>query len=121
MKQKELPELESEMDVIIADKQTEAMVDIEDKTQVNLWLNLPDVPFNALMMMLSTTQLRILTQVSSLLKKRITVNIFENHEKKKILRARMMRAMGPGIYPSNEEITNAIWLSKIKSYIDFQL
>ena len=121
MKEKELPELEGKMDVMIADKPTEAMVDIEDKTQVNLWLNLPDVPFNALMMMLSTTQLRILTQVSSVLKKRITVNIFENHEKKKILRARMMRAMDPGIYPSNEEITNAIWLSKIKSYIDFQL
>ena len=116
MKQKEMPELEGEMDGIIADKHTEAMVDIEDRTQVNFWLNLPDVPFNVLMMLHSTTQLRILTQVSSSLKKRITVNILESHEKKKILRDRTKRtiAVGPEFFPSNEDITNAMWLSKIK-------
>ena len=122
MEEEELPELEGEMDGIIADKHTEAMVDIEDRTQVNFWVTLPDVPFNVLMMLHSTTQLRKLTQVSSLLKKRITVNILENHEKKKILRDRTKRtiAVGPEFFPSNEEITNAMWLSKIKlNVIDF--
>ena len=115
---KELPELEGEKEFIIADKPTEADTEAEDETQVllthspvNFWLNLPDVAFNVLMMMHNTTQLRILTQVSSSLKKRITVNILENPATKKILRARMERAMGPGIFPSNEEITNAMWLS----------
>ena len=113
-----MPYLKGKMDAI-ADKPTEA--DIEEKTQalftsnsVNFWQNLPDVPFNLLMMMQSTTQLRILTQVSSSLKKRIKENILERPAKKKILRARIERALGPGIFPSNEEITNAMWLSKFE-------
>ena len=112
-----MPYLKGKMDAI-ADKPTEA--DIEEKTQalftsnsVNFWQNLPDVPFNLLMMMQSITQLRILTQVSSSLKKRIKENILERPSKKEILRARIERALGPGMFPSNEEITNAMWLSKI--------
>ena len=49
-------------------------------------------------------------------------NILESHEKKKILRDRTKRtiAVGPEFFPSNEEITNAMWLSKIKlNVIDF--
>ena len=128
MDEKEMPELKGENGVIIADKTTKAMVDIEDQSQeiltsnsVNFWLNLPDVAFNALMMMHSTAQLWILTQVSSSLKKRITVNILENPATKKILRARMERAIGPGIFPSNEEITNAMWLSKIWLSLTFNV
>ena len=128
MEVKELPELEGENEFIIADKLAEANTEAEDKTKVllthspvNFWLNLPDVAFNVLMMMHNTTQLRILTQVSSSLKKRITVNILENPATKKILRARMERAMGPGIFPSNEEITNAMWLSKLDLYHLFSL
>merc|ERR1719270_308726 len=106
----ELLELEGEKEVIIADKPTEA--DTEDKTQVlltsspvNFWLKLPDVAFDVLMMMQSITQLRILTQVSSSLKKRITMNFLETSATKKILLARMERAMGPGTFASNEVIT----------------
>ena len=76
------------------------------------------------MMMHNTTQIRKLTQVSSSLKKRITENILENPAKKKILRAQMKRTMGHRFlvswFPSNEEIINAMWLSKMKSLIEFR-
>ena len=119
MEKKKLPELEGGKEVTFAEKQTEA--EIEDKTQafsisnsVNFWLNLPEVPFNALMMMHNTTQIRKLTQVSSSLKNRIKENILERPSINKILKARIERAMGPGMFPSNEEITNAMWLSKFE-------
>ena len=75
-------------------------------------LNLPDLPFSALMMMLSTTQLRRLTQVSSSWKKRIQKNILENTARQKDLRDRIEKVMGPGKLPSIEEISDAMWLSK---------
>ena len=115
-----MPELKGENGVIIADKTTKAMVDIKDQSKelltsnsVNFWLNLPDVAFNALMMTHSTTQLRILSQVSSSLKKRIKENILENPANMKILRERIERTIGPVMLPSSEEITNAIWAGKI--------
>ena len=121
----EITDLKGEMDAI-ADKPKE--VDIEDKTQVpftsnsvNFWQNLPDVPFNVLMTMQSTTQLRILIQVSSSLKKRIKENILDNPVNKKFLRARIERALGPGMFPSNEEIINAMWLSKIELSLIFDV
>ena len=123
MDEKEMPELKGENKVIIADKPTKAMVDIKDQSQelltsnsVNFWLHLPDVAFNALMMTHSTTQLRILSQVSSSLRKRIKENILENPANMKILRERIERTfIGPGMLPSSEEeITNAIWAGKIK-------
>ena len=121
MDEKEMPELKGKNGVIIADKTTKAMVDIEDQSKelltsnsVNFWLNLPDVAFNALMMTHSTTQLRILSQVSSSLKKRIKENILENPANMKIFRERIERTIGPVMLPSSEEITNAIWAGKIK-------
>ena len=92
----------------------------ENSWKLNL-LNLQDVPFDVLMMMQSTSQLRILTQVSSSLKNRIKENILERPSINKILKARIERAMGPGMFPSNEEITNAMWLSKLEqSYIFYE-
>ena len=98
------------------------MVDNGDKTpesdhalstnSYDIWLNLPDVPFNVFMMSLSITDLRRLTQVSSSWKNRITETFLKNPANQKTLRARIDRAMGPGMLPSNEEITNAMWLSK---------
>ena len=79
----------------------------------NIFLKLPDIPFNVLAMTLSITQLRSLTQVSSSLKKRITENILENQARKNDLRARIQRAMKG--YPSDEDISNARWLSKYDS------
>ena len=78
----------------------------------NIWLNLPDLPFNVFMMSQSTTQIRILTQVSSSWRKRITKNVLENLARKTELRVRSERALGPGMLPSKEEITNAMWLGK---------
>ena len=74
-------------------------------------LNLPDVPFNLFAMMLSITQLRRLTQVSSSWRKRITENILENPARKNDLRERIQRAL-KNEYPSNEDISNAMWLSE---------
>ena len=53
------------------------------------WLNLPDLAFNEIMMMIS---LRNCMQVCSSWKERITKNILENPTKKNIIRARMERA-----------------------------
>ena len=78
------------------------------------FLNLPDVPFNLFAMMLSITQLRGLTQVSSSWRKRITENLLENPARRNDLRARIQRALKNERYqyPSNEDISNAMWLSK---------
>ena len=82
------------------------MAEIEDKPD---WLSLPDLAFNEIMMMIS---LRKCMQVCSSWKERITKNILENPTKKNIIRARMERAMGPGMIPSSEDICNAKWLGK---------
>ena len=100
------------------DGDTEVVNPPEEFDHFNNFLNLPDVPFNLFAMMLSITQLRALTQVSSSLKKRITENILENQSRKSDLRAQIQRAMEPWKtwnweeYPSNEDISNAMWLSE---------
>ena len=93
----------------------------EPTSNFNFLLNLPDIPFNIFAMRLSIAQLRGLTQVSSSLKKRITENILENPVRKDELRARIRRAMKK--YPSNETISNAMWLGKddLLSYYQFSL
>ena len=93
----------------------------EPTSNFNFLLNLPDIPFNIFVMRLSIGQLRGLTQVSSCLKKRITENILENPVRKDELRARIRRAMKK--YPSNETISNAMWLGKddLLSYYQFSL
>ena len=55
----------------------------------NIYLNLPDVPFNMLIKTLSTTDLRRLTQVSFSWKRRITEIFLENPANQKTLRARL--------------------------------
>ena len=113
-----------EEDVVIDDQPTEnsnvcnvnvgdhlASPESEPRTRSNnIFLNLPDIPFTVFAMTLSITQLRVLTQVSSSLKKRITENILENQARKNNLRVQIQRAMEQ--YPSNEDISNAMWLSK---------
>ena len=93
----------------------------EPTSNFNFLLNLPDIPFNIFAMRLSIGQLRGLTQVSSSLKKRITENILENPVRKDELRARIRRAMKK--YPSNEDISDAMWLGKddLLSYYQFSL
>ena len=78
------------------------------------YLNLPDIPFTLLMKMLTITDLRRLTQVSSSWKNRIIENLLNNTANHKTLRAKAWsrRVLGLWMAPSNEEITNVIWLSK---------
>ena len=107
------------------DKQKEAeMVDLWDQPHqdnftesdpelyMSNWHNLPDLDFDAIMMMASLTDLRKCSQVCRSWKVKITKNILQNKTKKSIIRARMERALGPGMFPSSEEICNAKWLGK---------
>ena len=101
--------LEGEEDINILDKPIETnMADIGGQPD---WLNLPDLAFNEIMMMIS---LRSCMQVCFSWRERITKYILENPAKKNIIKARIERAMGPhwSIFPSNEDICNAKWLSK---------
>ena len=88
------------------------MAEIEDKSD---WLNLPDLAFNEIMMMMIS--LRTSNQVCSSWRERITKNILENPTKRNIIRARSERAMGPGMFPSSEDICNALFLSKYKDLL----
>ena len=95
-------------DFKILDEPMEAKM-AENGDQPN-WLNLPDLAFNEIMMMIIS--LHRCMQVCSSWREKITKNILENPTKKNIIRARMERAMGPGMIPSNEDICNAKWLGK---------
>ena len=126
---------EEEEEDIIVDKPTEdsnvydvkvqshltSLEEPEPTSNFNFLLNLPDIPFNIFAKRLSIGQLRGLIQVSSSLKKRITENILENPVRKNELRARIRRDMKK--YPSNEDISNAMWLGKddLLSYYQFSL
>ena len=99
--------MEGEEDNNILDKPIEAnMADIRDQPD---WLSLPDLAFNEIMMMVN---LYSCMQVCSSWREMITKNILENPTKKNIIRARMERAMGPGMIPSSDDICNAKWLGK---------
>ena len=105
--QKERTLLDGEEDNNILDKPIED--NMEDTRDQPDWLNLPDLAFNEIMMMIS---LRSCMQVCSSWRERITKNILENPTKRNIIRARSERAMGPGMFPSSEDISNALFLSK---------
>ena len=108
--QKERTLLDGEEDNNILDKPIED--NMEDTRDQPDWLNLPDLAFNEIMMMIS---LRSCMQVCSSWRERITKNILENPTKKNIIRARIERVIiGPAIFPSNEDICNAKWLSMYK-------
>ena len=116
MEDKELP-------VDNVDKQIEAnMVDIREQPlqdnftesdpaiSMNNWHNLPDLAFDAIMMMSSLTDLRKCSRVCRSWKEKITKNILENRTKKNIIRARIERALSLEMFPLGEEICNAMWL-----------
>ena len=113
MEDKELP-------VDNVDKQIEVNMDIRDPQDqftksdaafsVSNWHNLPDLAFDAIMMMSNIPDLRKCSRVCKSWKEKITKNILENRTKKNLIRARMERALGPGMFPSGDEICNAKWL-----------
>ena len=83
------------------------MADIGDQPN---WLNLPDLAFNEIMMMIIS--LHRCMQVCSSWRERITKNIWKNTTKRNFIRSRIERAISPERFPSNEEICVAKWLSK---------
>ena len=102
------PVLEGEKDV---DKESDALL---LRNSVD-WLNLPDIAFNQIMMMIALVSPQTLarcTQVCSSWKSKITKDILENKTKKNIIRTKIEKTMSPGMFPSSEEICNAMWLSK---------
>ena len=82
------------------------MADIGDQPN---WLNLPDLAFNEIMMMIIS--LHRCMQVCSSWRERITNNIWKNPSRRNFIRDRIERAIGPERFPSNEEICIAKWLS----------
>ena len=120
---------DKELPGVIVDKPIEAkMVDIRDQPHqdhftesdpalyMSNWHNLPDLAFDAIMMMVSLTDLRKSSKVCRSWKEKITKNILENRTKKNIIRASIERALGLGMFPLGEEICSAIWLGISKIY-----
>ena len=90
------------------------------------WLKLPDIVFSDIMMMVaqdSLTTLRRCTEVCSTWDAMITTHIFENQNKMSIIKDNILRALtiGPGMYPSKEDLSNAKWLSKLTLIFNFVL
>ena len=84
------------------------MADIGDQPD---WLNLPDLAFNEIMMIMEMISLRTCMQVCSSWRVRITKNILENPTKKNIIRARMERArkMRQQVQQQVQQITDCIF------------
>ena len=80
------------------------------------WINmLPDMIFSDIMMMVGLESLETLhrcRQVCKLWNEKILRDIWENRSKKRIMKKKIERSWGPGMFPSNEEISHAKWLGE---------
>ena len=77
------------------------------------WLMLPDLMFCDIMMMVGLESLESLhrcRQVCRAWNEKILQDIWENPNKKKIMKERIERSWVPGMFPSDEEISHAKWL-----------
>ena len=77
------------------------------------WLMLPDPIFSDIMMMVGLESLESLhrcRQVCSKWNEMILRDIWENPNKKRIMKERIERSWGPGTLPTDEEISHAKWL-----------
>ena len=86
------------------------------------WLKLPEMIFSDMMMMVGLESLESLhrcRQVCSKWNEKILINIWESKSKKKIMKERIERSWGPGMFPSNEEISHAEWLGKCSLLVKF--
>ena len=80
------------------------------------WLKLPEMIFSDIMMMVGLESLESLhrcRQVCKTWNEKILRDIWENQSKKKIMKERIERSWGPGMFPSDEEISHAKWLGNI--------
>ena len=74
------------------------------------WAMLPEVIFSDIMMMVgleSLKSLHICRQVCSQWNENILGVIWKNQSKKKIIKAKIERSWGPGMFPSDEDISLA--------------
>ena len=77
------------------------------------WLMLPDLIFSDIMMMVGLESLESLhrcRQVCFKWNEMIMRDIWENQRKKRIMKERIERTWGQGIFPSDGEISHAKWL-----------
>ena len=74
---------------------------------------LPELIFSDIMMMVgfeSLNNLHRCRQVCKTWNEKILQDIWENPSKKMIMKERIERSWGPGMFPSDEEISHAKWL-----------
>ena len=86
------------------------------------WDTLPDLILSDIMMMVGLESLEGLhrcRQVCSKWNEMILRDIWGNESKKKIMKERIERSWGPGMFPSNEEISHAKWLGKCSLSVKF--
>ena len=77
------------------------------------WTTLPDLIFSDIMMMIGLESLESLhrcRQVCKTWNEMILRGIWDSQSKKKIMKERIERSWGPGMFPSDEEISHAKWL-----------
>ena len=80
------------------------------------WTTLPELVFSDIMMMIGLRSLEGLhrcRQVCKMWNEMILRNIWESQSNKNIMKERIERSRGPGMFPSDEEISHAKWLGKI--------
>ena len=86
------------------------------------WLMLPDLVFSDIMMLVGLESLEILhrcRQVCSKWNEMILRDIWENQRRKNIMKIRIVKSWGPGMLPSDEEISHAKWLADGRLFLKF--
>ena len=79
------------------------------------WVELPDLIFVEVMMKVGLESLEGLQrcrQVCKAWNNLILRDIYQSENKRKIIRERIERNWGPGMFPSDDEISNAKWAGK---------
>ena len=77
------------------------------------WITLPEPLFSDIMMMVGLESLESLhrcRQVCKTWNERILRDVWESQSRKRIMKERIERNWGPGMLPSDEEISHAKWL-----------
>ena len=85
------------------------------------WLTLPDLIFIEIMSMVGLESMESLDRCRQVCRKwndNIMVHIWGNPRKKKILKEKVEKNWGPGMLPSDEEISNAKWLGDGLLFVD---
>ena len=79
------------------------------------WSLLPDLALADVMLMVGLESLESLhrcRQVCRTWNEKIMTNIWGNRKNKNKIKAKIEKSWGPGMFPSNEEISHAKWLGK---------